>query len=470
MERIPYDEVRFHPHSFADPDGRLFWWKGQLYRGLRSEWAVLFRRLFQEGVIQRLVDRGLLVETEPTTLNIDGYAMVVRHRPVPFASYPEEWCPSMLRDAALAILELLIELAPCGLTLKDSHPWNLLFDLSRPVYVDLTSITLIQDAGTWPGYEEFCRFYLYPLILMAHKEDRIARRLLPEYEGVSKADLFRLTRRTQYSMLPSSISSMVGRCADVPRVYARLRHIGSQFLPARLRTQSNSQQALLAFLEGIKREIEGITLPAALHAAGLSHDEDVTPSTSPDDAWTAKQRSLYDILTQLRPDSVLDIGSDTGWYSKLAALLGSRVVSFDKNLLHTTQLYYAARNKKLPILPLVMDFTDPTPSRGLASHWAIAATERFQCDMVMALTLVHQIVFKRHLNFEQIVDGLALFSKRWLVVEFAPRENRDVGERRSNTLSWYTLENFIWSLRRRFHTVNILPSFPKPRVLLLCEK
>ena len=61
----------------------------------------ILRQLFRDGIIQRLVDGGLLIETLPTSLKIDGYEMVVSHRHVPFASYPEEWCPAMLKVAAL---------------------------------------------------------------------------------------------------------------------------------------------------------------------------------------------------------------------------------------------------------------------------------------------------------------------------------------------------------------------------------
>jgi hypothetical protein len=45
---IHHSEVKFHPHSFADRDG------GGLYRGLCSEWAAFFRKLLQQGIIQRL--------------------------------------------------------------------------------------------------------------------------------------------------------------------------------------------------------------------------------------------------------------------------------------------------------------------------------------------------------------------------------------------------------------------------------
>ena len=108
------------------------------------------QKIMHEGTLERLTDQGLLIDTEATDLIIDGYEMIVRHRVVPFASYPEEWCPAMLKDAAFTFLDLLVELAHCGLTLKDSHPWNLLFDRGRAVYVDLTSITPIGDEH-WRG-------------------------------------------------------------------------------------------------------------------------------------------------------------------------------------------------------------------------------------------------------------------------------------------------------------------------------
>jgi len=233
--------------------------------------------------------------------------------------------------------------------------------------------------------------------------------------------------------------------------------------------ESRSQKSYLASLEQLNSEVAKITFPY-VDSEESDHAGNSIPPLSLQDDWTEKQRSLHKFFSEIQPASVLTVGSDTAWYSKQAAAFGSRVVSFDTNLVCVTQLYYDARNKKLPILPLVMDFTDPTPSRGLSSHWAIAATERFQCDMVLALGLVHQIVFKRHLNFEQIGQGLALFSKRWLVVEFVPVEDPELRQCGSDTLSWYTLDHFMHSLRKWFRSITILPSHPQPRVLLLCEK
>ena len=472
MECIPFDQVTFHPHSYADPAGRVFLWKGQLYRGIRSEWAPFFRRLLQSGVLKELVDHGLLIDTEPTALTIDGFEMVVRHRYVPFTSYPEEWCGAMLRDAALTILDLVAELAKHDLSLKDGQPWNLLFDAGRFVYVDVSSIIPARGADDWPGYDAFCRFCLYPLRLMSQGQERIARRLLPEREGVRKSDFAVLTRRSDGG-LASHRSMMNGiRSAVRTRLVTPARRLldkGSTPLRSVLRKQSPPQHAQLGSLSKVRREIESLSFPDA-GPESWHHGRDSVPTPASQHDWTPKQREVYKVLMDLQPGSVLDIRSGTGWYTRLAALLTNRVVSFEADPARVTQLYYEIREHKLPILPLLMEFTDPTPARGLFGHWAIAATDRFQCDMVLALDLVQQTVRNSRLDFEHIVGGLALFTKRWLVVEFVPPENDGVSRSCSDAFSWYTLENFVTTARRRFRHVRIMPTHPEKGVLLVCEK
>jgi SAM-dependent methyltransferase len=185
---------------------------------------------------------------------------------------------------------------------------------------------------------------------------------------------------------------------------------------------------------------------------------------------TLKQQTIRKILSELKPESVLDIGSGDGYYAKLAAALGSKAIALDIDETCISHLYAEVRAKLLPILPLVMDFTKPTPARGLANHWAIAATERLQCDLVLALAVVDHIVLKQRLNFDQIVEGLAQFSNRWAVVEFIPREDPTISKLWTERVSWYTLDHFIAALRKRFTKVTAMPSDPEPRVLLLCEK
>jgi SAM-dependent methyltransferase len=534
LTKIPLDEVKFHPHSFGDPQVRLFRWQGQLYRGIGPKAVPFFLRLFDDGIVQHLTEQGLLIESAIAPLDIEQYEMVVHHRTLPFASYPNEWCGAMFKDAALTIINLAIALAPYGLTLGDAHPWNVLFDLgtNKPVFVDLGSIVPIGSA-TWSVYDEFCRYCLYPLQLMAQGQDQIARLLLCEDDGVLRSDLLRLSRSLSKENLPL-----------VSRVESILRQLLPQSTLQQLkkclsRGTSSSGDVLekmrhsshLRFLENIKREVEQISfpsfkgvdessdilhyptpaLPYALWAAsqrvrggsksypyssplclttgyakgkgglrgvvqGVEQKSSeinygITPiSLSPQEDWTPKHQNFYRVMAALNPASVLDIGCGKGWYSKVAAIAGRNVIAFDTTPAHITQLYLESCHEQLPILPLLMDFTKSTPSRGLGDHWAIAATQRFPCDLVLALGVIHTFVLERRLNFSQIVEGLDLFSKHWVLVEFIPREDPDVMDRWTDRIAWYTLDNFIDALKQKFQSVNIMPSHPNPRVLLLCEK
>jgi hypothetical protein len=268
----------------------------------------------------------------------------------------------MFKDATLAVLALGLELVEYGLILKDHHLWNVTFDACHPIYVDLTSIVPLRSDTCWPSYDKFCRYCLYPLLLIAADHERIARHLMPDYEGAQRTETELLTGNA-----PRSLRKLVGY---------RPRH-------------SSSQTDYLKELRGV---IDQIELPA-----NAAHK-------------TESPAALAKILGELRPRSLLDLGGG-------GAITDVNTVSFDADSARAAQRYQEAREGRLPLLPLVMDFTKPTPSIGFGGHYSMAASERFQCEMVFAPANALQAMRSRSLNFDQIVEGLALFTSRWLVVE-----------------------------------------------------
>ena len=146
MTVIRLDEVRFHPHSVGDPAGRLFWWRGDLYRGIRASAAPFVGDLV-ERVLPRLVEKRFLPATTLTDFTLDGFEVVMRHEQVPFTAYPNEWCPAMLHEASILYLDLVVELAGDGLGIKDMNPWNIVFDGVHPLFVDVMSIVPVEDSS-----------------------------------------------------------------------------------------------------------------------------------------------------------------------------------------------------------------------------------------------------------------------------------------------------------------------------------
>ncbi len=460
-EIIPSSEICFHPLSFQDEAGRLFKWRGGLYRGLSRVSAPFLARLVEGAAGRELIAAGLLIETEMTPYAAEGFDVILRHRLLPFASYPFEWCGAMFRAATLAIVDLAVGLARHDMMLKDAHPWNVLFDGSRPVWVDLTSIQPANGSRIWPAETEFYDNCLHPLLLMAQGREKLARAIIAESEVVQRADLELLGGSR--SLLIDVTTAVLSHVPEAKRKVVRktlrpLRSILGQ------KEKAAPEIPLVQRLEQIRAEVENIKVPFG-EAQASPHN------FRPNEKWNAKERGLHRILSEKKPATVLDIASGSGWFSELAAQFCPQVLAFDLDAEAIARLFASARARGLSILPLVMDFTRPTPARGLGGHVHIAATERFPCEMVLMLGFLHDLVFRyRRLGLNEICDGLASFSKRWLVVEFIPGDDPEVGPLWSDWFAGYTLDNFKAALARHFSKIEVLPSHPGARVLLLCER
>jgi hypothetical protein len=471
MVKIPTSAIVFHPQSFgADPNGRLFEWEGSLYRAITSRNASVYREMFEKGVAQNLIDRGLLIGTQTTLFQLDGYDMVLKHERVPFVSYPFEWCAKMLQDAALGFLDFSLELSKVGLTTQDANPWNMLFDGCRPIYIDFCSIVPAEVNGRWVSYDEFCRFFLYPLRLMSIGHVSMTRWTLHDFRyGVQEAEFAAVFHRA--NSLPRFKHAFIARLRKMlksvsPHFLRVLLKQSWQIVSDRTRFRLPSQ---IEFLESLKSEVQSIRIPSN-PTEWSGYYDGVFPPFAPSSAWTAKHNSVFSALAKLRPASVLEIGCNRGWYSQLAATLGSKVVSFDIDEMCTTLLFEDSKTNNFSVLPLVMDLKNPSPGYGLCNKWFPPAAKRLRCDMVLALALVHHLVFKERLRVDQIAEALNEFSRRWLLVEFVPREDKYVKDWWSEEYAWYNLESLCSALSKFFHKIEIMPSDPPPRQLLLCEK
>jgi hypothetical protein len=208
-------------------------------------------------------------------------------------------------------------------------------------------------------------------------------------------------------------------------------------------------------LKDLRRDVERINL------SSNKKTDEASPEAIA--AGFVRQRILSEVCARVRPQSVLVVSGDSSGDARAAAATGCPVVSLEADPDRAARLYDEACEKGLAVLSLVMDFVKPTPSIGFSSHYSIAAHERLGCDLVWAPTLVDDLVLRKYLRFELAAEGLAQFSKRWLLVGFH-------GQPGSNAPLWYTLDNFTQALKKHFLIVEVIRLDSDPRVLVLCEK
>ena len=87
--------------------------------------------------------------------------------------------------------------------------------------------------------------------------------------------------------------------------------------------------------------------------------------------------------------------------------------------------------------------------------------------------VVHHLCYFGDFTFDQFGNKLAKFTKRVLLVEFVPFDDIHLTGPvyKGKDKSWYTLDNFISSMKNYFPGEHeIFESVPKPRILVKFEK
>src|SRR6266571_7511929 len=135
MTELSLDQVCFEPGSVVDPVGKVFHFDGRIFRAVTAPHVDFVERTIELAGQRNWFDAGL-VPTWRTNYNLPGYPLIIEHKRVPFISLRGEWSGEGLRNAALCILKVSAELLRSNLCLKDAHPWNVLFDRTKPYFID----------------------------------------------------------------------------------------------------------------------------------------------------------------------------------------------------------------------------------------------------------------------------------------------------------------------------------------------
>jgi len=475
-QKIPAAEQRWFADSFVDPNGRVFEWRGDIYRAVEPAFALRWEEWERDGTIATLIRDGLLIESELTDFTTESGQAVLRHRRVPVVSYCYEWAPPMLKAAALVTLDLCIRLTDKGLTLQDGHPWNVLFQGTTPTYIDAGSIVPARDDILWTPYQQFCNFFLFPLYLYAAGRGRVASWLLRDYlAGVTDEDVLaalpvsfklRHPRRTLGIALPKWAGKFFERLPEdlQRRFFSISNRVGAESANAKLKVR---------FFESLRRDVETLPLPSGDSYwaryygsvdAGCFHSE-----LSPGD-WRYKQTIVSEILAKLRAKTVLDVGANTGEYAKLAADHGARVTACELDTGALSLCYEQARKERLDILPLAVNVFGDSPAPGRGGSVGPTVVERLGSELVMALAVIHHVVARQRLSVTRVSQILASLCSRWLLIESVPPLKPRLGASAVAGLDDYTSADLEDCLRLHFKSIERFPSYPEDRRLFLCEK
>jgi len=379
-------------------------------------------------------------------------SMVVEHQRVAFPSFPYEWPAEMLHAAASLTLDLAEKLGDEGLGLKDASPYNVLYCGARPVFVDLLSFEKRDPRDpTWLPFAQFVRTFLLPLLVNKSFGISIQQLLTTHRDGVEPEEVLSLAGPLQKLSPPFltlvSIPSWLarGKSSQSETIYQK------QLLP-------DPQKAgfiLRRVLQSLRRKLAQVT-PAPNQQSAWSNY--VEKNNYSQDYVPAKQALIEDVMRESAPRRVLDVGCNTGHFSRIAARNGASVVSIDYDPVVVGQLWRSARTEGLDILPLVVNLARPSAAIGWRNQECPSFLARAggHFDAVFMLAVIHHMLVSERIPLAEIVDLAAELTTDILVIEFvAPSDPmfRRITRGRDNLFQDLTRESFEETCKSHFEVV-----------------
>ncbi len=424
--------------SFRDPAGFVFERDGVLYREVDRSFADTWDAVVASGLYDALHERGLLVHHEvvDTSLGTDRAHVVIRPERLPVLSFPYEWAPGQLRDAALLTLEIQSVALEHGMVLRDASAYNVQFRRGRPVFIDTLSFEPWEEGTPWIAYSQFCDHFLGPLALQTKVDHRLRRLLVADVGGVP-TDLVA-------ELLPGRTKLRPGLLMHL-HLQGRSRAKAKEVDPdAEQRHARFSRNAMVGLVRGLRKAVEGLTWDGA---GTTWSDYDETADHYDADARAAKEQAVRDAVAEVRPDLVWDLGANTGRFAGIAAESGATAVAWDLDagaVERAWQRISASPPSTGDVVPLVQDLANPSPALGWAHAERPSLAGRGPVDLVFALALIHHLAIGNNVPLADVIAELAGFGDH-LLVEWVPKDDPKVRvllATREDVFTSYTPEDF----------------------------
>lgn len=340
-------------------------------------------------------------------------AVIVEHTPLCFRNYPYEWSPGMLRSAAELTLELAREAMRAGFALKDATPYNLIFDGCRPVFVDLLSFRRRDPReSVWQPYAQFVRTFVLPLLAFGYFGLRPDEILLTHRDGIEPERLAAIC--PGYRLLfPPFLSTVT-----LPVLLGGRDRASADRYQVRLAKDAGEAAFVLERLFARAGRLLERSRGARRRTATLNYMDSGHPYAAGELA--AKERFVDSAMVRCAPRNVLDIGCNTGHFSRLAARSGARVVAIDRDEAAVDELWRSASQAALGILPLAVDIGRPPGACGWQNGECAAFLDRArgQFDCVLMLALLHHLLVNERVPLAAILQLAAELTTKWAVVEY----------------------------------------------------
>jgi SAM-dependent methyltransferase len=447
-----------HPASYRDPSGFVFVQDGIIYRQVNAIYEEDYNLLHSSGLYHELNEKKWLIEQEEIPNPDPGPDIykILKPRQIDFINYPYEWCFSQYKESALHTLRIQQLSMTYGMSLKDATPFNIVFEGSRPVFIDTLSFEKYDVSKPWVAYRQFCESFLAPLLLAAYHHPDLTRMMLTYPDGIPL--------EIGASLLPFS-----SRFKSLASLHIHLQAgIKGPVNKSPVKESGFSADKLNRILTHLGNGIGSLQLNKKLS----TWSDYYTDTILQDNYLKEKEEQVSRFINMIPFNSAIDLGSNTGQFALMLVKKGKNVIALDIDPLCVERLYLHTAEKNLKITSLVADLVNPAPSIGWANKERTSLLQRLHADLIMALALVHHLCIGRNLPFDKLAETFSCMGQ-YLIIEFVPREDEKVKQllsHREDIFHTYDQEHFRIAFEQYFDLMESIRIGNSGRFLFLMKK
>jgi ribosomal protein L11 methylase PrmA len=375
----------------------------------------------------------------------------------------------MLHAAALLTLDLAEKLLAEGIGLKDATPFNILFRGAKPVFVDWLSFEK-RDANDpiWLSKAQFIRTFCLPLLVNKHFGFQLSWVFRVNRDGLEPEDVYRMSGWAK-KLSPAFFSTVT-----LPKWLGSAGQKNSTIYQKQ--TVNNPEKAIFILRQQFK-SLRRLLQKVAPNPANTSDwSEYIGEKQHFTDAYL-KQKDAFvkNALEEFKPNQVLDVGCNTGYFSRIAAESGASVTAIDTDAVAVGKVWQMARRENLDILPLVVDISRPTPAIGWRNGESASFLSRVQgkMDGVLMLAVVHHLLVTERIPLSEILLLMAEITENILVIEFVPPDDkmfRQIARGRDHLFEYLTENVFREVCQKHFKVLRSEKLADSNRQIFLLQK
>lgn len=421
-----------------------------VYRLINENSCEEFKEIYKRCKEGKIFDE-YVIKTELSDKEfLSKYPLCYKHKYIPLFTFAMEWGPQMFYQYTLFMMRFLRRLDQLGLGLGDGHAFNTTFHNGKFVFVDFDALKLGKTL--YYTLQEFINSHILIIMMLSENlMDKVYFYLSNPNQPLSIKDIAGYLSETQLADFNNvcnqcyvhSTNGDIQKCCDILEAYV---------------DNIKLKQIVQSTWEGYQAELY------------VSEDEE---------KWLDKQRVVVDMVRLVQPKTLLDLAGNMGWFEYVLRneIEQCIVADLDYNCVDFVFDMVIKRNVK-NIHPVYLNLVAPTPASYRGLHigetaiipWRENAIQRFKSEMVIALAIVHHLAFSQQLSFTEIIGQFAMYTSKWLMIEFIDRGDCIVAPALKNSeFDWYTIENFEKELKKVFNIICVKNSNPT-RIVYLCEK